>query len=312
MFVAYFTSDSSQNNYSKFLTHARHALRINETLYFHQYLNMGISLEGDRDCNLINRSLCYTTKKSLVVSFWRDSSRKKWLAKNIFKVFPGDHFTRVIMIHDKSNWFNFHNHEQLIWIHVNAQKRFWYMKRFITPEILSAYKYIWVLDDDVELLFDSLHYECVIAQLNVSFSSPGRLKGITSHAITRVNQDYANKIGRWTDFIEIGPIVVGTSSAWQCLWHYMSAFVGLGWGFDLVWCRLLAHKCSLNITMERSCAVLDIFGVDHLSEYIATTALGSQETPAYNEYYGNFHTKQVNIAPLANDINIYSSCKKIR
>ncbi|CAM4981286.1 unnamed protein product [Rotaria socialis] len=310
--VAYVISRFSENNYSTFQSHIMNALAINETLSSHRYLNMGISLEGDHDCNLINRSLCYTTKKSLVVSFWRESSRDKWLAKNILKLFAEDHFTRIIMVHDNSSWLSFPNHERLIWIHVNAQKRFWYLKRFLTPPVLKSYNYIWVLDDDIELLFDPLHYEYVIAQLNISLSSPGRAKGVISHPITRVNTDFVSKIGRWTDFVEIGPIFVASSTAWECLWHYMSPFVGLGWGFDLVWCKLLAHKCSLNTTIEQSCAVLDIFISNHLSEYISSIAAGSQELPAYKSYYSNFHTKKNNIGPLVHNLKIYFSYNKTR
>ena len=308
--VCYFMSDINKNSYSKFVSKGIDMLGINETLYFHRYLNMGISLEGDTGCNLINRSRCYTAKKSLVVSFWRESSRDKWLAKSILNVFTEDHFTCVIMVHDNSSWVSYHNRERLIWIYVNAQKRFWFLKRFLTPPVLKAYNYIWIIDDDTELLFDPLHYECVITQLNISLSAPGRLKGVASHAITRVDENFVNKIGRWTDFVEIGPIFIGSSSAWECLWHYLSPFVGLGWGFDLIWCKLLAHKCSMNTTHEQSCAILDIFGVNHLSEYIGTTAAGSRERSAYDEYYKNFHTTQQNLRPLAKDRTIYSSCKK--
>ena len=304
----YFTFDLKENTYSAFSIKRMRVVEANEISYLHRHSDVGISLEGNIECNLINRSQCYTTQKSLVVSFWRESSREKWLVKNILKVFTEDHFTCVIMVHDNSSWTSFRNRERLIWIHVNAQKRFWFLKRFLTPSVLKAYNYIWILDDDIELLFDPLHYECVIAQLNISLSSPGRLKGIASHSITRVNRNFVSKIGRWTDFVEIGPIFIGSSSAWSCLWHYLSAFVGLGWGFDLIWCKLLARKCSLNITNKRSCAVLDIFKANHLSESIDTIVAGNQEVSAYNEYYNSFRSKKQNLGPLASDCAIYSSC----
>lgn len=312
LFVSYFMSDTKTTGSSDFISNRLLALRINETLYFHQYLNMGISFEGHRDCNLVNRSLCYTTKKSLILSFWRESSRDKWITKNLLKIFPESHFTCVVMVHDNSSWASYPNSDKVIWVYVANQRRFWYLKRFLTPVVMKAYEFIWVVDDDIELLFDPRHYECVIAQLNVSFSAPGRLKGIASHVIARVNQDYVKKIGRWTDFVEIGPIVIGSSAAWQCIWHYMSAHVGLGWGLDLIWCRLLANRCSLNSTVERSCAILDSFIVNHLSEYIGSTAIGSQEVPAYHEYFGNFHTRQNNLAPLANDLKLFHACNKTR
>ena len=308
--VWYFKHGSNDFSYSKIVTDIIKKLGINETLYFNRFLNMGVSLEGDSDCNLIQTTRCYSTDKSLVLSFWREGSRDKWIVKNFLKVFDQEHFTRVIMVHDNSSWSSYPNREHFIWIHVNAQKRFWYLKRFLTPITLKTYKYIWIVDDDIELLFDTLHYECVITKLNISLSAPGRVKGIASHQITRVNNNYTGQIGRWTDFVEIGPIVVGSSSAWECLWHFLSSYVGLGWGLDLIWCNLIANKCMPNATVEHVCAVLDIFQVNHLSEYIGSTVAGSQEVPAYNQYYNHYSSKQIIIGPLANDQTIYSTCNK--
>lgn len=307
-FLIMFTSKRS--SYSKFVSQTISMLGINGALYFNRFLNSSVSLEGDTDCNLNKRDSCYTVNKSLVVTFWRNSSRDRWLAKNILKKFPGKYFVRIIIVHDNSNWASYPDKELFIWIYVNSQKRFWYVKRFLTPSILKAYKYMWILDDDVELLFEPLHYECVITQLNISLSSPGRLNGIASHASTLVNKDFVDKIGRWTDFVEIGPIVVSSTSAWECIWHFLSPFGGLGWGLDLIWCRLLAHNCGSNTTMQKTCAVLDIFQVNHLSNYIGSTAAGSREMPAYNQYYKSFYTQQVNMGPLANDRIIYSFCTK--
>jgi hypothetical protein len=302
--------DSERSSYSKLLSQIISTLGINETLYLNRFSNSSVSLAGEADCNLNQKSSCFTANKSLVVTFWRESSREKWLAKNILKIFPDKHFVRIIMVHDNSIWSSFPDRDRFIWIYVNSQKRFWYVKRFLTPPILKAYKYIWILDDDVEILFEPLHYECVTTRLNISLSSPGRVHGIASHQITLVNKDFSDKIGRWTDFVEIGPIAIASASAWECIWHFMSPFVGLGWGLDLIWCRLLAHNCMSNATAEKACAVLDIFHVNHLTNYIGSTEAGTREKAAYEPYYPVFHTHQKNFAPLANDLSIYSSCTK--
>jgi hypothetical protein len=305
-FIFYF----NRLSYSKSLSQTISELGINEALYSSRFSNNSVSLESDADCNLNKKNNCYTTNKSLVVTFWRESSRDKWLAKNMLKVFPEKNFVRIIMVHDNSIWSSYPNKELFIWIYVHSQKRFWYIKRFLTPPIMKAYKYIWIVDDDMELLFEPLHYECVVTQLNISLSSPGRFQGIASHPITVVDKNFVDKIGRWTDFVEIGPIVVGSTLAWECIWHFLSPFVGLGWGLDLIWCRLLAHNCGTNATMHRTCAVLDIFKVNHLTNYIGSTELGSKERPAYDQYYKDFHTQQINFNPLANDLRLYSSCIK--
>ncbi len=71
MFVFYRSSDS------KFVFHLMATLGLNETLYSNRFLNGSVSLEGDVDCNLEKRTSCYHTNKSLVVTFWRESSRNK-------------------------------------------------------------------------------------------------------------------------------------------------------------------------------------------------------------------------------------------
>ena len=305
--------DYNKYYYSNIVSEVIRKLGINETLYFNRFYNIGVSFEGYENCNIGNETRCFETNKSLVVAFWRHDSREKWLAKNFLKIFDDRHFTRVIMIHDNSSWSSYPDQEYFIWIHVNAQRRFWYLKRFITPIILKTYKYIWVLDDDVELLFNPLHYECVLDKLNISLSAPGRVKGVASHEIARVNKDYTGTVGRWTDFVEIGPIFVAQSAAWQCIWNFLSSLVGMGWGLDLIWCQLLAHKCTpTNMTNNYTCAILDSFQVNHLSEFIGSTALGSREVPVYNQYYGDFHTKQINIAPLAKDNSVYRACNRSR
>lgn len=307
-----FVFDSNESYHSTLLSQILWKLGINETLHLRRFANYSVSLEGDIDCNLEKRNSCYKANKSLVLTFWRESSRDKWLAKNMLKMFSDKNFVRIIAVHDNSNWSSYPDKEQFIWIYVNAQKRFWYLKRFLTPTILRAYKYIWILDDDAQILFEPMHYECVATQLNISLSSPGRVEGIASHDIMRVNNDFVSKIGRRTDFLEIGPIVVGTSRAWECIWHFLSPFVGLGWGLDLIWCRLLAHNCGFNVTEQNICAVLDVFRVNHLSNDIGSTDAGRKEMPAYDQYYGNFYTQQLNIAPLANDLSIHSACTKKR
>jgi hypothetical protein len=65
-----------------------------------------LSLERRHSCHLNNEPFCESVNKSLVVSFWREMSRDKWLPANILRVFPSNHFDHVIMLHDTSNWSN--------------------------------------------------------------------------------------------------------------------------------------------------------------------------------------------------------------
>jgi hypothetical protein len=269
-----------------------------------------LSLERKEKCNLPNLPKCFNTNKSLVISFWTQRSRSKWLSNNLLNLFPEEHYDYVVMVHDNSSWTSHKSFRKIVWIVVDIQQRFWYIKRFIPIYVLKAYKYIWIVDDDAHPIFNPLHYECVVDYYNISLSSPiyaGKIQGI--HAVTRLVPSAVNRVGRWTDFVEIGPVVVAKSSVWQCLWHLLSPAVGLGYGLDNIWCKYISFRCLQQTTFGNVCAILDTFGSIHDSPLGMTTGwLGVQEMPAYNAYYSKFSSKITTIGTVANDLSVYNSC----
>jgi hypothetical protein len=64
--------DSERSSYSKLLSQIISTLGINETLYLNRFSNSSVSLAGEADCNLNQKSSCFTANKSLVVTFWRE------------------------------------------------------------------------------------------------------------------------------------------------------------------------------------------------------------------------------------------------
>ena len=48
--------------------------------------------------------------------------------------------------------------------------------------------------------------------------------------ITRLVPEATRRIDRWTDFVEIGPLVVGQTNPWRCLRNLLSA-TGNFWKF---------------------------------------------------------------------------------
>ena len=121
------------------------------------------------------------------------------------------------MLHDDTDWSSHPSYKTFVWIRVANQVRFWYIKRFLPPHVLRAYNYVWIVDDDAQLTFNPLIYECIVKHLKILFSSPKRLSGSVSHYITLQDRNGQRNIGRWTDFVEIGPVVVGEGYIWVCL-----------------------------------------------------------------------------------------------
>ena len=266
-----------------------------------------LSLERRDSCRFKNDSSCGSANKSLVVSFWREKSRDMWLPANMLRIFPPTHFDHVIMLHDKSDWSNHAGFQVFIWIRAVNQVRFWYIKRFLPPQVLRAYRNVWILDDDARLTFDPLVYECVVHELQVPFSSPTRLSGVAYHPITRQNNKTIPNIGRWTDFVEIGPVLVGESKIWQCLWHYILPTVGAGYGFDLVWCRMIGELCLGEARRRKACAMLDIFNIHHDSQVLSGAGDPDNDAGAHKRYNG-FQVRNKNRGLLAANMQAFNIC----
>ncbi|CAF1438640.1 unnamed protein product [Didymodactylos carnosus] len=222
--------------------------------------------------------------------------------------FPQERFDHIIFVHDNSDWSNHSGFEKFIWIRANGQMKFWFIKRFIPMHILKSYRYIWLFDDDAALTFDPLHYECVVSKLNISLSAPGRLNGIIAHPSTRVNANYTTKIGRWVDFVEIGPVVMGSSLAWQCIWDILVVTVSTGFGLDLIWCNLLSETCIPREWNKKACAILDAFIVNHQAAHHSPSHIGEAELHVYNKYVKDFQTKHQIFGALAENLEILYSC----
>ena len=275
-----------------------------------QFPNDSLTFQRRTQCNHRSKQMCYSTNKSLVVTFWSNKSREKWVSQNILQAFPLDLFDHIIFVHDNSSWHHHPGHAYFIWIRVIGQLRFWYLKRFVLPIIANTYEYLWILDDDAQLNFNPLQYQCVIKNLNILLSAPARSTGIISHPLTRKDTSFSNRIGRWTDFIETGPIVIASTFAWRYIHMYLDPSTGTGWGLDLIWCKMIAQYCLPSHRSMKVCAILDAFSVDHQSTSISSSADGRLEIPIYMRTYKVWLARKVNLGPLANDSQLIEQCHR--
>ena len=266
-----------------------------------------LSLERRQSCHLLNQGSCGRINKSLVISFWSNASYAKWVPKNIYSAFPSNRFDHIIMLHDDTNWSSHPGYRTFVWIRVANQVRFWYIKRFLPPHVLRAYDYVWIIDDDARLTFSPLTYECVVKKLKLPFSSPTRLSGPAFHRITWQDTKQRHRIGRWTDFLEIGPVVVGEGSIWACLWHYLLPVVGAGYGLDYVWCRIISEKCLPIAQRDKACGMLDVFGIHHDSKGLSGAGNRADEKRAHG-MYKNFTGRKANIDFLSEGTDVVNEC----
>lgn len=268
-----------------------------------------LTYERGTSCNVYNRTGCKMIDKSLVVSFFSERSKSKWVSEHILSYFSPEKFDYMIFVYDDSIWTTHPLHSRSIFIQVASQQPYWYLKRFLKSNIVQSYRYIWVLNDDAELLFNPNHYECILNKLNIQLSTPIRLKGAVSHEITRLNSSYKDRIGRWTDFVEIGPAFIVTPEAWRCIDFYSDEALGTGWGLDMVWCRMLGERCFPKLGATKVCAIIDAFGFNHQSDQINSGPVGEPEKYFYERKYFIWISKFQVYGELAQNNSILRACQ---
>lgn len=175
----------------------------------------------------------------------------KWVQK-----FGTKDFKFVFFVYDNSSWSQFEWHKEVIFIHYPKQIKWWYIKRFITPQVVDAYKLVIFADDDVDVEhMDPIGLVEVFLKNELEVAQPAHRKGHPiSHYITL--QVEGNHIGRWTNFCEIGPVLLFSPQAYQCAYHLIQIDLASGWGYDTLWTKFCKFK---------RVAIIDKYPLIHVS-----------------------------------------------
>ncbi|XP_010557340.1 PREDICTED: uncharacterized protein LOC104826374 [Tarenaya hassleriana] len=155
--------------------------------------------------------------------------------------------------------------DQLEWsknaIHISArrQTKWWYAKRFLHPDIVSAYEYIFIWDEDLGVEhFNAEKYIELVKKHGLEISQPGLEpnNGLTWEMTKRrgdreVHKETKEKPGWCSDphlppcaaFVEIMAPVF-SREAWRCVWHMIQNDLVHGWGLDFALRRCVepAHE----------------------------------------------------------------------
>jgi len=204
--------------------------------------------------NLVGPVPVELTHKSLVAI--PVGNRSKPLIEKLITKFGFQNFSYVLFIYDYSDWSGFDWATKVIWISGFRQVKFWYLKRFITPDVAMAYEFIWVIDDDVDIEhIDPQEFSHVLRMNNVQIAQPAHLPGYKfSHPFTV--RAPGTHVGRWSNFVEIGPLVVFSQNSYICAWDLFQIDMSAGWGLDLLW----GDFCKFT-----KMAIIDRFPMIHVS-----------------------------------------------
>ncbi|ONI00745.1 hypothetical protein PRUPE_6G103700 [Prunus persica] len=158
-----------------------------------------------------------------------------------------------------SEWDEFEWSKRAIHVSVKRQAKWWYAKRFLHPDIVAAYEYIFIWDEDLGVEhFDGEKYIQLVKKYGLEISQPGLEpnNGLTWEMTKRrgdreAHKDTEEKPGWCSDphlppcaaFVEIMAPVF-SREAWRCAWHLIQNDLVHGWGLDFALRRCVepAHE----------------------------------------------------------------------
>ncbi|KAF8391397.1 hypothetical protein HHK36_023701 [Tetracentron sinense] len=168
--------------------------------------------------------------------------------------FISENFT-VILFHYDGNvdgWHDLEWSKKAIHIVAHNQTKWWFAKRFLHPDVVAVYDYIFVWDEDLGVEnFHPGRYLKIMKSEGLEISQPALDPNSTEihHRITirkrtkkvhrrvydsrgSVKCSDASKGPPCTGWVE-GMAPVFSRSAWRCTWHLIQNDLVHGWGMDM-------------------------------------------------------------------------------
>ncbi|KAJ3357206.1 hypothetical protein GGF32_001134 [Allomyces javanicus] len=170
-----------------------------------------------------------------------------------------DQFTFLLCVWDNSTWDEFAWAKNVTVVRARGQTKMWFVKRFVPPEVVQHYDYVWLLDDDmaIDMNWSPVDATNVMKAYNVHFAQPSLTFG--SHFLQAMIQRRVPlyKVGHWANFVEVlAPII--SRGAYACAWQLIPSDTHSSWGVD----NLFYPACGV-IGYCRF-AILDAFPMAHL------------------------------------------------
>ncbi|XVE51272.1 hypothetical protein DITRI_Ditri02bG0026700 [Diplodiscus trichospermus] len=180
--------------------------------------------------------------------------KQKENVDDIVKKFLAANFT-IILFHYDGNvdgWWDLDWGDKAIHIVAHNQTKWWFAKRFLHPDIVSIYDYIFLWDEDLGVVhFDPRRYLEIVKSEGLEISQPALDPNSTEihHRITirarkkkfhrrvydlrgKTKCSNASEGPPCTGFVE-GMAPVFSRSAWYCAWHLIQNDLVHGWGMDM-------------------------------------------------------------------------------
>ncbi|EMS46005.1 hypothetical protein TRIUR3_21403 [Triticum urartu] len=175
-------------------------------------------------------------KPKYLVTFTVGYAQKENINRAVKKF--SDNFAILLFHYDGrvTEWDEFEWSKRAIHISVSKQTKWWYAKRFLHPDIVAAYEYIFIWDEDLGVdHFNAEEYIKLVKKNGLDISQPGLEpdRGLTWQMTKRRGDREVHKVTEerpgW--FVEIMAPVF-SREAWRCVWHMIQNDLVHGWGLD--------------------------------------------------------------------------------
>ncbi|KAJ3708776.1 hypothetical protein LUZ61_012481 [Rhynchospora tenuis] len=188
-------------------------------------------------------------KPKYLVAFGVGYGTMKYNVNNAVKKFAVSNNFTIVLFHYDGNvngWDEFDWSKDVIHIVARKQTKWWFAKRFLHPDIVAPYEYIFIWDEDLGVdNFDAEEYIKIARKHGLEISQPAvdgqgfqwrmteRKHDQEIHQQVQEREDWcaSPQLPPCAGFVEIMAPVF-TRSAWRCAWHMIQNDLVHGWGLD--------------------------------------------------------------------------------
>ncbi|KAM0840770.1 hypothetical protein ACQ4PT_059434 [Festuca glaucescens] len=184
--------------------------------------------------------------------------KNKAAVDKLVSKFPADRFTLMVFHYDgagEEQWDDLEWSRRAVHVSARGQTKWWFAKRFLHPDIVAEYDYVFLWDEDVEVdAFDPVRYLDIVKREGLEVSQPALDRrseihhGITARA-TNGGGDVHRRFykaasalgGGGCDDSSTGPPCAGwvemmvpvfSRAAWRCSWGMVQNDLVHAWGLD--------------------------------------------------------------------------------
>ncbi|KAF0928457.1 hypothetical protein E2562_004104, partial [Oryza meyeriana var. granulata] len=147
-------------------------------------------------------------------------------------------------------WSDLEWHGRAVHVAAAGQTKWWFAKRFLHPDVVAEYDYVFLWDEDVEVdAFNPIRYLDIVRREGLEISQPALSRGSEiHHGITArragqgdVHRRFYRPSGPRCDDDSTGPPCTGwvemmvpvfSRAAWRCTWGMVQNDLVHAWGLD--------------------------------------------------------------------------------